>query len=73
MYKLPKFLKPGTENGTEKSRNGQQPHDDRHASGYDSDGLWKAGFAAFPQPLENPAGFPQAHSLDDGHFRLDFL
>jgi hypothetical protein len=28
--------------------------------GCDSDGLWKAGFAAFPQPLENP---PVSHRL----------
>jgi len=31
--------------------------------GCDSDGLWEAGSAAFPQPLENPSGFPQTHSL----------
>ncbi len=37
------------------------------------DGLWKAGSAAFPQPLENPPGFPQAHSNDDGLFGLDFF
>lgn len=24
--------------------------------------------AVFPQPLENPPGFPQAHSLDGGNF-----
>jgi hypothetical protein len=41
--------------------------------GCDSDGLWKAGSATFPQPLENPSGFPQTHSLDDETFRLDFL
>jgi hypothetical protein len=39
----------------------------------DSDGLWKAGSAAFPQPLENSPGFPQTHSLDDEYFSLDFL
>jgi hypothetical protein len=26
----------------------------------------KPAIAAFPQPLENPPGFPQTHSLDDG-------
>jgi hypothetical protein len=39
----------------------------------DSDGLWKAGFAAFPQALENPPGFPQTHSRDDEDFPLDSL
>jgi len=39
----------------------------------DSDGLWKAGRAAFPHPLENPPGFPQPHRLYDGEFTLDFL
>jgi len=29
--------------------------------------------AAFPQTLENPSGFPQTHSLDDGILGLDFL
>jgi len=27
----------------------------------------------FPQPLENPTGFPQTHSLGDELFGLDFL
>ena len=33
----------------------------------------KPTIAVFPQTLENPSGFPQIHSLDDGHFGLDFL
>ena len=33
----------------------------------------KPAVAAFPQPLENPTGFPQTHSLDDELFSLDFL
>jgi hypothetical protein len=33
----------------------------------------KPAIAAFPQALENPPGFPQTHSLDDGSLRLDFL
>jgi len=33
----------------------------------------KPAIAAFPQPLENPPGFPQTHSPDDGRFGLDFL
>ncbi len=59
--------------GTDVSWNGRQPHDDRDTSGYDSDGLWKAGFAVVPQPLENLGGFPQSHSLDDDEFLLDSL
>jgi hypothetical protein len=33
----------------------------------------KPAIAAFPQTLENPPGFPQPHSLDDGRLGLDFL
>ena len=51
----------------------RHPYEDRSAAGYDSDGLWKAGFAAFPQPLENPSGFPQTHSLDDEEISLDSI
>jgi hypothetical protein len=37
--------------------------------GCDPGGLWKLGFAAFPQTLENPPGFPQTHSPnDEGNF-----
>jgi len=30
----------------------------------------KPAIAVFPQPLENPTGFPQTHSLDDGIFPM---
>jgi hypothetical protein len=43
---------------------------------YASVGLWEAGYAPFPQPLENPPGFPQLHSSDDEEKfqkNLDFL
>ena len=33
----------------------------------------KPAITVFPQPLENPTGLPQTHSLDDGQFTLDFL
>jgi len=33
----------------------------------------KPAVAAFPQPLENPSGFLQTHSLDDEISTLDFL
>ena len=33
----------------------------------------KPAIAVFPQPLENPPGFPQTHSLDDEREGLDFL
>jgi hypothetical protein len=33
----------------------------------------KPAIAVFPQPLENPPGFPQTHSPDDEVLRLDFL
>jgi hypothetical protein len=33
----------------------------------------KPAVAAFPQPSENPPGFPQTHSLDDQREGLDFL
>jgi hypothetical protein len=29
--------------------------------------------AVFPEPLENPSGFPQIHSLEDGFPTLDFF
>ena len=33
----------------------------------------KPAITVFPQPLENPPGFPQTHRLYDGKFTLDFL
>ena len=33
----------------------------------------KQAIAFFPQPLENPSGFPQTHSPDDDLLTLDFL
>jgi hypothetical protein len=36
---------------------------------YASAGLWKAGYATFPQALENPPGFPQLHSYDDDEMK----
>ena len=33
----------------------------------------KPAIPAFPQPLENPSGFPQTHGLDYELFTLDFL
>lgn len=33
----------------------------------------KQAAAAFPEPLENPAVFPQTRSRDNGQFILNFL